>query len=82
MPDKEEVRCCKCDSDYEEEYYKYEDRIYCFDCLEEKLEKDENMYVVENKHYYNEDWGLLGIEYEIEEVIQNICERYGVERIK
>ncbi len=41
MSEDKEIRCCKCDSDYEEEYYKYEDKIYCFECLKEELEENE-----------------------------------------
>lgn len=82
MQEKEETRCYKCGSDYEEEYYKYQDKIYCFNCLEEELEENEDMHIVKTKRYFNEDWGELGTEDEIEEVIQNICERYNVERIE
>ena len=77
----EEIECCECKSTYEEEYYKYQNDIYCFDCLEEKLKDDKEIYVVETKHYYNCDWGRLGTDDEIEEVIQNICEENDIERI-
>lgn len=78
----EEIECCKCKSTYEEEYYKYQNDIYCFDCLEEKLKDDKEIYVVETKHYYNCDGGGLGTDDEIEEVIQNICEENDIERIQ
>lgn len=82
MQEKEEIRCYKCDSDYEEEYYKYQDKIYCFNCLEKELEENEDMHIVKTKRYFNEDWGELGTDDEMEEVIQNICERYEVERVE
>ena len=71
--------CCKCEHKYEEEYYKYENEIYCFDCLTEKLEKEGELYIVQTKHYYNVDWGELGTDEEMSEVIQNICDNYDVE---
>lgn len=82
MQEKEEIRCYKCDSDYEEEYYKYQDKIYCFNCLEKELEENEDMHIVKTKRYFYEDWGELGTDDEMEEVIQNICERYEVERVE
>ena len=79
---KEEIRCCKCDSDYEENYYKYQDDIFCFDCLTEQLENENKLKIVNTIHYYNDDWGNLGTNDEISEVIQNICEEYEVEEIE
>lgn len=76
---KTEKICSKCKSDYEDEFYKYEEEIYCFDCLIEELENNEELYKVETTHYYNGDWGKLGTSDEISEVIQNICEEYDVE---
>lgn len=79
--DIEEKQCCKCNSDYEDSYYKYNEKIYCFDCLIEELESDVRLQVVSTTHYYNEDWGELGTSDEIDEVVQNICEKYEVEEI-
>ena len=79
---KEEIKCCKCNSDYEENYYKYQDDIFCFDCLAEQLEKESKLNIVKTTHYYNDDWGNLGTDDEISEVIQNICEEYEVEEIE
>lgn len=76
------MKCCKCDSDYETEYYKHNDEIYCFDCLVEELESAGKLNVVKTTHYYNEDWGELGTDNEIAEVIQNICENYDIEEIE
>lgn len=78
----EEIKCECCDSSYEEEYYKYEDKIYCFDCLTEKLEADGRIHIVKTIHYYNEDWGTLGTDDEINEVVQNLCEEFEVETIE
>lgn len=77
----EKRRCCKCGSYYEEEYYKYEDETFCFDCLCEELEENGRMHVVKTTHYYNDDWGELGTDDEINEVIQNISEGFDVEVI-
>ncbi len=77
-----ELKCNICDSDYDEEYYKYDDKIYCFDCLVNELEEDKRLIKVETTHYYNEDWGELGTNDDIDEVIQNICEEFEVEIIK
>ena len=82
MLSKEEIKCCKCDSDYEENYYKYQDDIFCFDCLTEQLENENKLNIVNTIHYYNDDWGDLGTNDEISEVIQNICEEYEVEEIE
>lgn len=76
-----ENRCCKCDSDYEDEFYKYDEKIYCFDCLTEELENEGNLHITTVTHYYNEDWGDLGTNDEIDEVVQNICEEFEVERL-
>ena len=79
---KEEIKCAKCKSDYEEDYYKYNDYIFCFDCLIQELENTKGLNRVTTTHYYNDDWGKLGTDDDIEEVIQNICEDYDVEEIK
>lgn len=75
------MKCYKCDSDYEEEFYKYDGKIYCFDCLTEELENEGNLNIISVTHYYNGDWGNLGTNDEIDEVVQNICEEYEIERI-
>lgn len=75
-------KCCKCNSDYEEEYYKYDNQVYCFDCLTEELEKEGILNIVKTTHYYNVDWGSLGTDDDISEVIKNICEDYEIEEIR
>ena len=80
MEDKE-IKCSCCDSNYEEEYFKYDNQLYCFGCLEDKLKEDKEIQVVEVKHYYNVDGGELGTDEEIEEVIQELCEQNDIERI-
>lgn len=82
MLNKEEIECDKCGNDYEENYYKYDNKIFCFECLIEELENSKQLNVVKTKHYYNEDWGELGTDDDIAEVIQNICEEYDIEEIK
>lgn len=78
-----EEKCCnKCGSDYEEEYYKYDNEIYCFDCLIDELESSGQMIVVKTTHYYNDDWGELGTDDDINEVVQNICEEFDVEEMR
>lgn len=79
---KEEKICCKCNSDYEEKFYKYNNEIYCFDCLTEELEKNGELNIVKITHYYNDDWGKLGTDDEISEVIQNLCEEYDIEVVE
>lgn len=79
---KEEIQCDKCGNDYEENYYKYNDNIFCFDCLTEELESAGQLSIVKHTHYYNDDWGELGTDDDIAEVIQNICEEYDIEEIK
>ena len=79
---KKEIKCCECNSDFEENYYKYENKLYCFDCLIEELEKDERLHIVRETRYYNEDWGNLGTDDEISEVIQNVCEKYEIKEIE
>lgn len=76
------MRCYKCDSDYETEYYKYNDKVYCFDCLIEELENAGQLNIVKTTQYYNDDWQDLGTDTDITEVIQNICENYDIEEIK
>lgn len=76
------MKCYKCDSDYEENYYRYNGQIYCFDCLIEELENARELNIVKTTHYYNDDWGELGTDDDIAEVIQNICENYDIEEIK
>ncbi|HAB66534.1 MAG TPA: hypothetical protein DCE23_04105 [Firmicutes bacterium] len=78
----EEIKCAKCESDYEENYYKHNNNIFCFDCLIQELENTKGLNVVTTTHYYNDDWGELGTDDDIAEVIQNICEDCDVEEIK
>lgn len=78
----EENFCYKCGSDYEEEYYKYNNKTYCFDCLIEELENSGQMNVVKTTHYYNGDWGELGTDDDINEVVQNICEEFDIEEVR
>lgn len=75
------LECCKCSTDYKDGYFKYNDKIYCFDCLTEELENENRLQIVKTTHYYNEDWGDLGTEDDINEVIENILEEYEVEEI-
>ena len=82
MLSKEEIRCCKCKSDYEENYYKYNNNIFCFDCLTEQLENEGILNIVNVVSYYNNDWGDLGTSDDYDEVIQNICDEYEVEEIE
>lgn len=77
-----EMKCYKCDSDYEENYYKYDNNIFCFECLIEELENSRQLNVVKTTHYYNADWGALGTDDDISEVIQNMCEDYDIEEIR
>lgn len=79
---KAENLCCKCQSDYEEEYYKYDNELYCFDCLTEKLESEGRLNIIQTTHYYNDDWKELGTSDDYNEVIQNICDDYEVEIVK
>lgn len=69
------MHCCECDSDYEEKYYKYNNKIYCFDCLVYTLQKEGRLNIVETTHYYNDDWGELG-------TIENICDTYDIEEVE
>jgi len=77
----EENICSKCKSDYEEHYYQYNNRMFCFDCLVEELESEGKLNIVNTVHYYNENWRNLGTDDEMLEVIQNICEEYEVQEI-
>ena len=82
MSSKEEIKCCKCNSDYEESYYKYKNNIFCFDCLTEQLENERILNMVDTVTYYNEDWGELGTDNNISDTIKNICEEYNIEEIE
>lgn len=77
----EEKQCCKCGSDYESVFYKYDGKIYCFDCLTEELENKDILHIDTTTYYYNDDWGELGTSENIDEAIQNICEEYEVEEV-
>lgn len=76
------MHCCECDSDYKEKYYKYDNKIYCFDCLVDTLQEEGRLNIVETTHYYNDDWGELGTDDEINEVIENICDTYDIEEVE
>ena len=76
------MHCCECDSDYEEKYYKYDNKIYCFDCLVDTLQEESQLNIVKTTHYYNDDWGELGTDDEINEVIENICDTYDIEEVE
>lgn len=82
MLSKEEIKCCKCDSYYKENYYKYQNNIFCFDCLTEQLENERILTIVNTVSYYDEDWKGLGTSDNYDEVIQNICEEYEIEEIE
>ncbi len=83
MKDKEETRCCCCcDSDFEDEFYEYDGKIYCFECLTEQLEDENRIYTRRTTSYYNDDWHELGTDEEIDGLIKNICEEYEIKIIK
>lgn len=48
--------CCKCNSGHEDQFYKYNNEIYCFDCLIEELKNNKELYTVTTTNYYNADW--------------------------
>ena len=81
MINKKELECCKCGSDYEEHYYKYDNNIFCFECLTEQLENEQQINIVKTTHYYTDEWSELGTDDEIAEVIQKLCENYDIEEL-
>ena len=80
----EDKCCCRCgDRGIWEDYlFKFEDRIYCFDCLEKVLEEEKYMKVYETKRYYTDDYQELGTDDDTYSLYEQICEEYEVEKIE
>ena len=79
-------KCERCYEVYErittdEELYKYEDKLYCWGCLEQKLNDDD--ILSSNIMTYYELWDdYIGNENYIEEVIDCIVDSLDIEVIK
>lgn len=79
----------KCDRCYEvykwittdEDLYKYEDKLYCWGCLEQKL-NDDDILSSNIMTYYNLGGEYIGDENDIEEVIDRIVDSLDIEVIK
>lgn len=65
----------------DEKLYKYEDKLYCWECLEKKLENDD-ILDVGSITYYSLDGEYIGDENDIEEVIGTIVDSLDIEVIK
>ncbi len=65
----------------DEELYKYEDKLYCWECLEQKLE-DAEILEISALTYYNLGGEYIGDENDIEEVIDRIVDSLDIEVIK
>lgn len=79
-------KCDRCYEVYEwvidnEELYKYEDKLYCWECLEQKLNDDDILDIGEMT-YYNLGGEYIGDENDIEEVIDRIVDSLDIEVIK
>lgn len=79
-------KCDRCFEVYEwvidnEDLYKYEDRFYCWGCLEEKL-NDDDILDVNSITYYRLGGDYIGDENDIEEVIERIVDYLDIEVIK
>lgn len=76
------IKCCECDSDYEENYYVQDDKIYCKDCLLEKLEDEGHIHTTRITSYFNDDWHPLGNDDDEYELMQNVCDEFDINRIE
>ena len=79
-------KCDRCFEVYEwviddEDLYKYEDKLYCWGCLEEKLNAD-GILDVGSITYYSLGGEYIGDENNIEEVISTIVDGLDIEVIK
>lgn len=79
-------KCDRCYEVYEwvktdEELYKYEDKLYCWECLEQKLE-DAEILRISTLTYYDLGGEYIGDENDIEEVIDRIVDSLDIEVIK
>ena len=79
-------KCDRCFEVYEwvkddEDLYKYEDKLYCWECLVEKL-NDDYILDVSSITYYSLGGEYIGDENNIEEVIDSIVDNLDLEVIK
>lgn len=72
-----EFDCCVCGHMWNEPAFKYEDEIYCWDCLENKLESEGSLNIYTDKIYILDD-SMMGStqEDDMEEIISNIIDCY------
>ena len=76
-------KCCLCDEELcdVEDLFEYNDSLFCFDCLEIKLEKTAGLKTELTTRYYNKGYEFLGDDDDLEGLYQTICNRYDVKRI-
>ena len=77
-------KCCLCDEELcdVEDLFEYNDSLFCFDCLEIKLEKAAGIKTELTTRYYNKDYEFLGDDDDLEDLYKTICNRYDIKRIK
>lgn len=79
-------KCDRCFEVYQwmktdEDLYKYEDKLYCWECLEQEL-NDDDILSTNTMTYYNLCGDYIGSENDIEEVIETIVDSLDIEVIK
>lgn len=72
--------CCRCGGCFDEESYKYNYEIYCWDCLISLLEERGEVITSNTTTYYSCD-SYYGNSDDIEEVIKNITDEFEIERV-
>ena len=77
-------KCCLCDEELccADDLFEYNDSLFCFDCLEIKLEKEKGLNTSLTTTYFDKENGYLGDDDDLESLYQTICNRYDIKWIK
>ena len=76
-------KCCLCDEELcdVDDLFEYNDSLFCFNCLEIKLEKDKGLRTYFTTAYFDKEDEFLGNDDDLEDLYQTICSRYDIKRI-
>lgn len=76
-----ERECCDCGATWYDEYYLFNDKMLCNNCLLEALECEGNLTSESKTVYYTSDWHELGTTADMDTTLSNICERFNIRKI-
>ena len=84
MLETEKMECSMCGRDgrCEEYLFNYNGDLYCSDCLETKLECEGNIRTSLTTSYFTNNGSFLGTDDDNWDLILNMCEEFGIEKIE